>query len=65
MSLSKTLAIILGAGPGTGAALGRAFAKQHDVALLARSQASLDEIADQINKLGAGKAVSGFGEAQF
>jgi len=58
MSLSKTLAIILGAGPGTGAALGRAFASHHDVALLARSHGPLKEIADQINQIGAGEAAS-------
>ncbi|GJN88590.1 hypothetical protein Rhopal_001556-T1 [Rhodotorula paludigena] len=45
MATSKTLAIVLGAGPGTGAALAQAFAKTHGaVALLARNQSSLESV---------------------
>lgn len=52
MASQKTLAIILGAGPGTGASLGSAFAKFHDVALLARSTGSLQAVADAITGQG-------------
>ncbi|KAI5480955.1 short-chain dehydrogenase/reductase SDR family protein [Pseudohyphozyma bogoriensis] len=52
MSAGKTLAIILGAGPGTGAAVGRAFAKDHAVALLARTPSTLDQVAKSITDAG-------------
>ena len=57
MSL-KTLAIILGAGPGTGQALGLAFSKHHSVALLARNVASLDAVTASIQ--GSGGEASPF-----
>lgn len=48
----KQLAIILGAGPGTGQALGLAFARTHKVALLARNVASLDAVTATITAAG-------------
>ncbi|KAJ3403013.1 hypothetical protein HDV05_008119 [Chytridiales sp. JEL 0842] len=54
----KGLAVILGAGPGTGAAVARAFAKKgFQVALLARSKGSLDTLTKSIVDEG-GKAQS-------
>ncbi|KAM0756352.1 NAD(P)-binding protein [Meredithblackwellia eburnea MCA 4105] len=53
---AKTLAIILGAGPGTGQALGQAFAKKHSVALLARSAGSLDKVTESITSQGGDAA---------
>ncbi|KAM0792450.1 hypothetical protein ACM66B_005127 [Microbotryomycetes sp. NB124-2] len=53
MASKKTLAIVLGAGPGTGQAIGAAFSKVHDaVALLARRKETLDEVRDAIVKQG-------------
>ncbi|KAJ3219712.1 hypothetical protein HDU67_010074 [Dinochytrium kinnereticum] len=50
---SKGVAVVLGVGPGTGAAISRAFAKKgFTVAMLARTQSNLDVIADSINKEG-------------
>ncbi|GAA5945110.1 uncharacterized protein JCM15063_006522 [Sporobolomyces koalae] len=50
---SKTLAVILGAGPGTGAAIARAVARDHSaVALLARSVDSLNEVAQAVKQAG-------------
>lgn len=46
----KTIAIIAGAGPGTGAAIARRFARGYPVVLLARSQASLDPLVRDIQK---------------
>ncbi|GAA6037123.1 hypothetical protein JCM8097_008747 [Rhodosporidiobolus ruineniae] len=48
----KSLAIVLGAGPGTGAALAHAFASKHAVALLARNKDSLAKVADDVRKAG-------------
>ncbi|KAK4053061.1 hypothetical protein OIV83_001796 [Microbotryomycetes sp. JL201] len=49
MASKKTLAIVLGAGPGTGQAIGAAFSKVHDaVALLARRKETLNEVRDAI-----------------
>lgn len=45
---TKTLAVIVGAGSGTGKALGAAFAQLHSVALLARNAQSLQSITESI-----------------
>ncbi|KAI8847149.1 hypothetical protein BC829DRAFT_249505 [Chytridium lagenaria] len=53
VTASKGVAIILGVGPGTGAAISRAFAKKGlAVAMLARTQSKLDDIAADIIKEG-------------
>ncbi|GAA5947176.1 hypothetical protein JCM3765_001559 [Sporobolomyces pararoseus] len=50
---SKTLAVILGAGPGTGASIARACAVDgSSVALLARNAASLKEVAESVKQAG-------------
>ncbi|GAA5878422.1 hypothetical protein JCM16303_002768 [Sporobolomyces ruberrimus] len=50
---SKTLAVILGAGPGTGASIARALAADgSSVALLARSANSLNEVAESVKQAG-------------
>ncbi|GAA5844810.1 hypothetical protein JCM5353_003989 [Sporobolomyces roseus] len=50
---SKTLAIILGAGPGTGQAIAQALARDgSSVALLARSETSLNQVADAVKAEG-------------
>ncbi|GAB1202347.1 hypothetical protein APSETT445_000959 [Aspergillus pseudonomiae] len=51
-SFSKSIAIVAGAGPGTGASIARRFAKAYPVVLLARSQASLDPLVQGINQDG-------------
>lgn len=52
-SSQRTLAILLGVGPGTGAALARAFAKTHTaVALLARNKDKLDSLVSEIQQAG-------------
>ncbi|KAB8258668.1 NAD(P)-binding protein [Aspergillus pseudonomiae] len=51
-SFSKSIAIVAGAGPGTGASIARRFAKAYPVVLLARSQASLDPLVQDINQDG-------------
>lgn len=51
-SLSRPIAIIAGAGPGTGAAIARRFAQAYPVVLLSRSASSLDPIVEGINKNG-------------
>ncbi|GAA5845674.1 hypothetical protein JCM9279_006070 [Rhodotorula babjevae] len=52
-SSNRTLAIILGAGPGTGAALAMAFAKTHGaVALLARNEAKLAALVAEVEQDG-------------
>ncbi|KAJ3095914.1 hypothetical protein HDU97_006419 [Phlyctochytrium planicorne] len=57
--MSPGVAVIVGAGPGTGAAVAKAFAKKgFSVALLARTKTSLDTIADSINQ--AGGVAKGF-----
>jgi NAD(P)-dependent dehydrogenase (short-subunit alcohol dehydrogenase family) len=55
-SLTKTIALVAGVGPGTGAAIARRFAKAYPVVLLARSQDTLESLADEINRSG-GSAV--------
>lgn len=51
-NMSKVLAIVAGAGPGTGAAIARRFAKAYPVVLLSRSQSSLDPLVAEINGSG-------------
>lgn len=50
--MSKSIAIIAGAGPGTGSAVARRFAQFYPVVLLARSQASLDPLVNGITQSG-------------
>ncbi|GAA5885421.1 hypothetical protein JCM6882_009615 [Rhodosporidiobolus microsporus] len=52
---AKQLSIVLGAGPGTGAAIARAFSEKGAVALLARNKDSLTSLADELRK-GGGEA---------
>ncbi|KAJ3329103.1 hypothetical protein HDU76_008648 [Blyttiomyces sp. JEL0837] len=50
---SKGLAIIIGAGPGTGASVARAFSQRgYSIAVLARNKNSLDELTNSINAVG-------------
>ncbi|PWY96066.1 oxidoreductase [Aspergillus sclerotioniger CBS 115572] len=49
---TNPIAIIAGAGPGTGAALARRFAQRYPVVLLARSQSTLDPLVQDINRSG-------------
>ncbi|PLB45064.1 NAD(P)-binding protein [Aspergillus steynii IBT 23096] len=51
-SLSRPIAIIAGAGPGTGAAVARRFAQTYPVVLLSRSASSLDPLVQGINQNG-------------
>jgi NAD(P)-dependent dehydrogenase (short-subunit alcohol dehydrogenase family) len=44
----KQAAVVVGVGPGTGAALARRFSKQYDVALMARSADYLRTLGDEI-----------------
>ncbi|KAF6228877.1 hypothetical protein HO133_006988 [Letharia lupina] len=53
---SKTIAIIAGVGPGTGAAIARKFASAYPVALLSRNPDTYIPIVDAINSSG-GKAI--------
>lgn len=55
-SLPKTIALVAGVGPGTGAAIARRFATAYPVVLLARSQDTLETLAHDINQNG-GSAV--------
>ncbi|KAH9205814.1 oxidoreductase [Leptodontidium sp. 2 PMI_412] len=55
-SIPKSIAIIAGAGPGTGSAIARRFAQAYPVVLLARSQLSLDPLVRDITQNG-GSAV--------
>ncbi|KAF7588102.1 hypothetical protein BBP40_006166 [Aspergillus hancockii] len=55
-TLRNRIAIIAGAGPGTGAAVSRRFAKAYPVVLLARSRPSLDTLVAEIEESG-GSAV--------
>ncbi|KAJ5338894.1 hypothetical protein N7452_005622 [Penicillium brevicompactum] len=50
--MPKPIAIIAGAGPGTGSAVARRFALSYPVVLLARSQQSLDPLVDDITQNG-------------
>lgn len=50
--MPNPIAIIAGAGPGTGSAIARRFAKSYPVVLLARSQSSLDPLVRDINQNG-------------
>ena len=52
LNMPKPIAIIAGAGPGTGSAVARRFALSYPVVLLARSQQSLDPLVDDITKNG-------------
>nr|POE98800.1 putative oxidoreductase [Quercus suber] len=56
MAAAKSIAIIAGVGPGTGASVARKFAQAYPVALLARSPESYESLAKEINASG-GKAV--------
>ncbi|KAJ5832442.1 Oxidoreductase short chain dehydrogenase/reductase family [Penicillium riverlandense] len=49
---SKTLAVIAGVGPGTGASIARIFAKTYPVVLLARSPSSYEPVVKEINSSG-------------
>lgn len=50
--MPKLIAIIAGVGPGTGSAIARRFAQAYPVVLLARSQQSLDPVAQEITQNG-------------
>lgn len=50
--MPKSIAIIAGAGPGTGSAVARRFAQVYPVVLLARSQQSLDPLVNDITQSG-------------
>ncbi|CAI7572447.1 unnamed protein product [Penicillium bialowiezense] len=50
--MPKPIAIIAGAGPGTGSAIARRFALSYPVVLLSRSQASLDPLVNDITNNG-------------
>ncbi|GAA6062037.1 hypothetical protein JCM10212_005022 [Sporobolomyces blumeae] len=57
MAANKSLTILLGAGPGTGAAIARAATREGSaVALLARSAQSLEQIADELKQAGGDAA---------
>lgn len=48
--MSVPIAIIAGAGPGTGSAIARRFAQAYPVVVLARSQLSLDPLVQEIKE---------------
>ena len=52
MSTAKAIAIIAGAGPGTGAAVAARFAKVYTVVLLARSTSTLSSLVQRITQSG-------------
>ena len=54
--MSQLYAIVAGAGPGTGAAIARRFAKNYTVILMARSTASYMPLEKEINE-SDGKAI--------
>lgn len=56
MPPSKLFAVVVGVGPGTGAAVARRFARSYPVALLARQSSSYEPLVGEINKSG-GKAI--------
>ncbi|KAE8384532.1 hypothetical protein BDV23DRAFT_166624 [Aspergillus alliaceus] len=49
---SKSIAIIAGVGPGTGASVARKFAKAYSVVVLARTPESFDPVVQEINASG-------------
>ena len=53
---TKSIAIVAGVGPGTGAAVARRFSKSYPVVLLARSPENYESLAQEINSNG-GKAI--------
>jgi len=53
----KPVAVVIGVGPGTGAALARRFAREYAVAINARSADYLRELADEI-RAGGGDAIA-------
>lgn len=52
IKMSVPIAIIAGAGPGTGSAIARRFAQAYPVVVLARSQLSLDPLVQEIKESG-------------
>jgi NAD(P)-dependent dehydrogenase (short-subunit alcohol dehydrogenase family) len=56
MAQQGPVAVVVGVGPGTGAALARRFAKGYRVALVARTAAYLKTLADEI-RTGGGEAL--------
>ncbi|KAJ5758385.1 oxidoreductase [Penicillium odoratum] len=56
--MSKAIAIIAGAGSGTGSAVARRFAQVYPVVLLSRSQGSLDPLLKEIRE--SGGSATGF-----
>lgn len=52
MASAKALAIIVGAGPGTGAAVARKFAQEYNVVVLARSAGTLDPVIKDVQSHG-------------
>lgn len=52
LNMPKPIAIIAGAGPGTGSAVARRFALSYPVVLLARSEQSLDPLIKDITQSG-------------
>lgn len=57
MASAKALAIIAGAGPGTGASVAARFAKAYTVVLLARTPGNLSDLVDKIASAG-GEAIA-------
>jgi len=56
---SKRLAIVLGAGPGTGQAIAKALARNGDtVALLSRSEATLNQVAEAVKAEGGDVSIA-------
>ena len=52
MSTAKAIAIIAGAGPGTGASVAARFAKLYTIVLLARSTSTLSSLVQRISQSG-------------
>lgn len=50
--MSKRVAVVVGVGPGTGAALARRFSAEYAVALVARGAGKLKSVADEIRARG-------------